>query len=254
MKHKTEEFLHFLMWTCDRLLQPTFRNLTDSFEQWCARTGSDRHINRLIQRQWIETKSQGDSERLMKLTDEGRRMIYGGRDPLENWDRDWDGQWRMIMFDLHLNQNTERQRLRRYLHLRGFGCLQKSVWVTPHPLADEAELLAETKVNAKSMIFLNATPAAGESDEEIVSTTWDFNQINSRWQSYLEMLDTKPNVSLESEKKANALYEWTNAERRAWRHAISADPLLPRLIWPDGYLGEQALKKRNQTMAADTGA
>lgn len=248
MKQKTEEFLYFMLWTCEQLTQPTFRNLTDSFEQWSSRTGADRHLNRVQQREWIESKSEGDSSRVIKLTEAGRRVIFGGRDPLENWDRKWDGQWRMIMFDLHINQNTERQRLRRYLHSRGFGCLQKSVWVTPHPLVDEAELLADTKVNAKSMFFLEARPAAGESDEEIVMETWDFERINSRWKSYLEILESKPSAEFGSDTDTAALYEWSILERRAWRHAISADPLLPRALWPAGYQGEIAWQQRNQSM------
>jgi DNA-binding transcriptional regulator PaaX len=250
MKHKTEEFLYFVLWTCDRLLDPTFRNLSGAFDEWCQRTGVNRHLVRLEQRQFVEAKADGKSGRMLRLTKAGRLAVFGGRDPREHWERAWDGQWQMIMFDLRLDQNTERQRLRRYLHSRGFGCLQKSVWVTPHPLVDEATLLADTKVNARSMFFLHAKPAAGESDEEIVSGTWDFDRINERWQVYLDLLESRPKASLQSDGEAQVFYEWTNAERRAWLHAISIDPLLPKPIWPEGYLGEPAWRQRQDAMAS----
>jgi hypothetical protein len=34
MKPKTEEFLHLLFWSMDKLTRPTFRNLADSYESW----------------------------------------------------------------------------------------------------------------------------------------------------------------------------------------------------------------------------
>lgn len=249
VKQKTEEFLNFMLWNCDRLLNPSFRNLSGPFEAWCQRTGANRHLDRLEQRQLIETRTEPDEKRLLRLTQAGRTAFFGNRDPREHWDRQWDGQWRMIMFDLRLDQNTERQRLRRYLHSRGFGVLQKSVWVTPHPLADEAKLLAETKVNAKSMIFLHARPAAGETDEEIVTTTWDFDQINGRWKGYLDHLETLPRTSLQSERDTQAFYDWTVQERQQWQRAIAPDPLLPKPICPPGYLGEKAWTLRQKAMA-----
>lgn len=245
MKPTIEEFLYFVMWTCDRMPDPTFRNLSGPFEDWCARTGANRHLARLEQRRLIDSKLKG----MLRLTDAGRQAVFGRRDPREHWDTKWDGQWRIIMFDLRLDQNTERQRLRRYLHSRGFGFLQKSVWVTPHSLLDEAKLLTDTKVKAKSMFFLDARPAAGESDEEIVSATWDFERINERWQAYLELLAAAPPASLSSDSEAQTFYEWTSTERRAWLHAISIDPLLPKQLWPDAYLGETAWQERESAMS-----
>jgi hypothetical protein len=32
VKPRTEELLYFMLWSADRLMRPTFRNLTDSYE------------------------------------------------------------------------------------------------------------------------------------------------------------------------------------------------------------------------------
>ena len=36
---KTEELLNLLLWSTDQLMNPSFRNLTDSFETWAYRNG-----------------------------------------------------------------------------------------------------------------------------------------------------------------------------------------------------------------------
>ena len=44
MKPKTEAFLNFLLWSADKLANPTFRNLTDSYESWAYRNGLLRQV------------------------------------------------------------------------------------------------------------------------------------------------------------------------------------------------------------------
>ena len=55
MKAKTEELLYLLLWTCERLVRPTFRNLTDSFESWVYRNGFNRQLAELERRKLVES-------------------------------------------------------------------------------------------------------------------------------------------------------------------------------------------------------
>ena len=57
VKPKTEELLYVLLWTCDRLARPTFRNLTDSFEGWAYNNGLKRQLDVLERMQLIEKKA-----------------------------------------------------------------------------------------------------------------------------------------------------------------------------------------------------
>jgi hypothetical protein len=47
MKTKTEELLNALFWCMDALANPTFRNLTDSYESWAYRRGFLRQMEQL---------------------------------------------------------------------------------------------------------------------------------------------------------------------------------------------------------------
>ena len=73
MKPKTEELLYLLLWSCERLARPTFRNLTDSFEAWAYRNGLHRQLAELERQKFLEaqaTVSAGDGarERVLRLT------------------------------------------------------------------------------------------------------------------------------------------------------------------------------------------
>ena len=105
--------------------------IPESFESWAYRRGILRHLDRLEHREWVETKPGGAVERIYRLTEAGRLMALGGSDPESRWSRGWDCKWRLVAFDLPEKHNASRVRLRRYLKGRGFGYLQKSLWISP---------------------------------------------------------------------------------------------------------------------------
>jgi phenylacetic acid degradation operon negative regulatory protein len=173
----------------------------------------------------------------------------GGRDPQAQWSRHWDGRWRLVLFDVPMGQNARRERLRRYLRGRAFGCLQGSVWVTPDPVHGEREILAGGKVNVESLLLLEARPCAGESDAEIVAGAWDFEPINCRFARHLKVLDECPAGPLRDGAAAQALQRWAADEREAWLAAVTLDPLLPERLLPPDYLGRQSWQRRMDMLA-----
>lgn len=248
MKPQTEELLNLLLWSADRLMNPTFRNLTDSFEGWSYRTGLMRKIASLEEKQMVERDHSQSHDRLYRLTWKGRLHALGGRDPQARWSREWDGRWRLVLFDVPIAQNSHRARLRRYLRERGFGYLQNSVWVTPDSLSDEREVLKGGEVNVESLLLLEARPCAGESDGEIVAGAWDFKQINMRYRQYMKTLGERPTGMIQGEAAARALGRWAANERAAWLAAVAVDPLLPERILPKDYLGRDAWARRVEVL------
>ena len=248
MKAKTEELLNFLLWSADKFMRPTFRNLTDSYESWAYRNGLRRPLSVLKKEELIEVSAGKPEERVYRLTAQGRLHALGGRDPQARWSREWDGRWRLVLFDVPVVRDSHRKRLRRYLHDRGFGCLQGSVWVTPDPLEEERQILVGAKIDVESLLLLDARPCAGESDAEIVEGAWDFERINRRYLRLTKILDEQPKGALRSETAAKALLRWASAEREAWLDAVTNDPLLPERLLPSGYLGQTAWRRRVEVL------
>jgi phenylacetic acid degradation operon negative regulatory protein len=248
MDSKTEEFLFMLLWTCDMFSRPTWRNLTDSFESWAYRNGFSRQLRRLEQRQLLERQPGHSGDRLHRLTRAGRFHALGGRDPEARWNRNWDGRWRLVLFDVPRTYNTTRDKLRRYLQRRGFGYLQNSVWITPDPVDEERGLLSGVSANVESLIWFEARPCAGETDAEIVAGAWDFAEINRCYTVYRQVLDRCSCHRFKTKAAAVEFHHWLSEEREAWLNALSRDPLLPKRLLPDSYLGCKAWRKRLELM------
>jgi phenylacetic acid degradation operon negative regulatory protein len=248
VKPKTEELLYLLLWSCDQMFNPTFRNLTDSFEAWAYRNGLLRQLHALEQQRFLERSVSRPDPRLLRLTEKGRLHALGGRDPEAEWARPWDGQWRLVVYDVPVQQNSRRWKLSRYLRSQHFGCLQNSVWVSPDPLTEQRKILAGAVADVESLILLEARPSAGESDEEIVLGAWDFDAINRCYLAHMSILDSRPSGALRG-KNSRAFHRWASDEREAWQSAVTVDPLLPRPLLPKGYAGRKAWKQRIATLA-----
>jgi DNA-binding transcriptional regulator PaaX len=238
MKPRTEELLYFLLWTADTLMKPSWRHLEgDSFEGWAWRNGLGRRLAELAHQQLIERHPEPNLDRVVRLTDKGKQLALGGRDPMEQWSRTWDGIWRFVLFDVPTGHDHLRQQLLRVLRRRYFGYLQKSVWVTPDPTSDVHAVISETRANPDAFLVIEGKPAAGETDAEIVDGAWDFALINRRYEQYLTLLG-KPLPA------TPRLIEWARRENTAWKAALKTDPLLPSRLLPAGYLGREALQRR----------
>ena len=250
MQPKTEEFLNLLLWSAETLSRPTFRNLNDSYESWAYRNGLMRQVSTLERRQFLERDASSPGDRTFRLSEMGRRHALGGRDPEERWKRTWDGQWRMVLFDVPSGQDSRREKLRRSLRERGFGYVQNSVWITPDPLAEELKILRDGKVDVESLLLLEARPCAGESDLDLVAGGWDFGRINRRYSRHLKVLGERPDGDPGNDAAAKALLRWAGVERAAWLEAVTIDPLLPASLLPGGYLGRQAWQRRVEVLGA----
>lgn len=242
MKAPAEELLYFLLWTADSLMRPTWRNLNGSFESWAWRNGLGRRLAELEQQKLIERRSEPNLERVVRLTEQGRRHVLGGRDPVERWSRPWDRTWRMVLFDLPTAQLELRKRLWRTLRAHHFGFLQNSVWISPDPATSIRQLFGGSAVQADTFLLMEGRPAAGESDEDIVLAAWDFEMINERYEQHLRFLERTP-------PRDERLIEWARREKALWHAAIAADPLLPSVLLPRGYQGRVAFERRQRAFA-----
>jgi phenylacetic acid degradation operon negative regulatory protein len=248
MQPRTEQFLNLLLWSAEMLGRPAFRNLTESYEGWAYRKGLMRQVATLERRGILERDNSSAHDRLYRLTAAGRLHALGGRDPEEQWERNWDGKWRMVLFDVPTGQNAQRERLRRYLRAKCFGYLQNSVWITPDPLEEERKIFGSSRIDVESLLLLEARPCAGESDAEIAAGAWDFENINRRYIRYLKVLEERPRAALRNEAAAKALLRWATAEREAWFNAMTTDPLLPARLLPADYLGRRAWRRRVEVL------
>lgn len=248
MKAKTKELLYLLLWASEMAGRPTFRNLTESFEGWAYRGGLGKQLAHLERQKLLESNENDKGERLHRLTATGREVALGHRDPIAQWKRDWDGKWRMVLFDVPQSQASTRARLRRSLAARSFGYLQDSVWITPDPLSQESQLLGRDPINVESLILLEASACAGESNQQIVAGAWDFEAINEAYAFHQSVLERMPDKPAGDQIGACLWRDWFREEQASWTQVMRLDPLLPEQLHPRGYAGVSSWKRRLKFM------
>ena len=245
---KTEDWLALWLYGAELLLNPSPGKILGGYESVDSRRRFDRHLRRLQQRRLLQS-SRLDGRRTFRLTDRGRLLAHGGRDPAERWGRRWDGRWRMVLFDLPSRRQSARVRLIRWLHQQHFGCLQRSVWVHPDTVALLRPALQEWAADAGKATVVEARCAAGFSDTAIVAAAWNFQKINQCYADYLRVASEASQRMRKGSRSGTALARWLRQERAAWLEAVSRDPLLPQVLLPPGYQGRQAAAARQAALA-----
>ena len=100
---------------------------------------------RMIDAGFIEVKTTAKDKKFFALTDKGRELLLRYRlgELKINKPHRWDGNWRVIVFDISEQKRHVRDLLRRELTGLGLRQLQKSVWVSPYD-CEEIVLLLKT--------------------------------------------------------------------------------------------------------------
>jgi DNA-binding transcriptional regulator PaaX len=101
-------------------------------------------VNRLYRHGHVKIVDTKDGQ-VVKITDKGKTELlkYNLESieiPIQN---PWDGQWRMVFFDIDAKGCRNRFPFQRMLRKLGFFQMQKSVYIYPYPCADEIKYLRE---------------------------------------------------------------------------------------------------------------
>lgn len=103
-----------------------------------------QEIRNLYRSKLVATKQNEDGTFTLKLTDKGKikALTYRFED-MRITKREWDGHWRIVVFDIPEKLRNARDALRIKLRELGFHELQKSVFVFPYECKDEVDFIIE---------------------------------------------------------------------------------------------------------------
>lgn len=172
----------------------------------------------------------------MALTSEGRRHISVEVMPERFWNRQWDGRWYILMYDVPERERRYRDALNRFLTRMRMGCLQKSVFVS---VRDIRPLFYDLNIAAAVAEYANlfeARTVLGQSDQAIVARAWNFGRLRKIQGDYLEACQARLRRPFDAISFA-AVMDTLRAELAEYREVMRVDPLLPKSLWPSDYLG-----------------
>lgn len=248
MKAKTELLLYRLLWLAEKPLRPTYFNLEQSFEGWAYRNGLLNQIHQLEAQGFLEsTQDPASGKRLHRLTEVGRSLVLGGRDPEKAWAASWDQKWRLFLFDIPEHESSKRRQLTRALTKAGCGCLQGSVRISPATPPEIEKLVACDDPDCTHLLLLLADSKGSKVDAKMVDGAWDFEAINTKYQNLQETLERFIQVARSNTR--DSLAQWTASENAASRAALRMDPLLPSELLPKQYIGRKVWKIRSKILA-----
>jgi DNA-binding transcriptional regulator PaaX len=197
----------------------------------------------------VETGGSG-SEGIVRLTALGREVLNGGRLPEEAWSRDWDGAWRLLLFDLPRDARAVRAKFWRWLRASHFGRFQASVWITPDPVPEVSRVAAEAGLD-DSLFTVFSGQVEGKSGRgpDVAAEAWDFQAINRGHESYARFAEHWLGEIDRHGLSPKHLESISREDRKQWGLAVQSDPLLPAELLPTGYQGKSAWKARQRLLA-----
>ncbi|MDD5290221.1 MAG: CRISPR-associated endonuclease Cas2 [Patescibacteria group bacterium] len=78
-----------------------------------------------------------NNNKFIYLTKKGKKIVTKLLIKTKIKKQKWDGQWRILIFDIPENKRRFRDNMRQSLLNLGFIKLQKSVWITPYDIIDD---------------------------------------------------------------------------------------------------------------------
>lgn len=146
----------------------------------------------------------------------------------------WDGKWRIVIFDISENERVVRDSLRFKLISLGFGKLQESVYITPlDVLGDIKEFLKIKKIYGKVIVF-EAKEVFDQNSKVVATQVWKLDEIGKQYGNIIDeakWLEGNSGTNKEKEKLRNDYFQ-----------ILLKDPLLPKELLPNDWLGEEARK------------
>jgi len=244
MKLIYAEILDLFCWGMETLTRPTLSNLLAGYEEYAHRSGSENLLERLEREELLARQGRGKHAKF-SITATGWLRVPQ-TNPAQGWDRPWDGAWRVLTFDLPVQQRRERKRLWEALRSYKLGLLQGSVWLWPHDLTPMLAQMIQAKGVPECFCGFTARELFLCTDAEVVATAWDWEEITRRQDGYLRHPSAVPRV-IQNSKSLAHLAALARSEKQAYDYAFAWDPLLPRSLWPRNYKGA-LVQTRHQSL------
>src|SRR4030042_5253644 len=127
-------------------LAPDVLGTKQDWEKWKQfnQTYLRRSLLRLQKQKLVEVGDEGNKTSI-RISQAGKcRILKYSLEELEiNKPKNWDGCWRLIIYDVSAKKRYYQNLFRREFKRLGFYQLQKSVFLTPYPCQKEIDFLRE---------------------------------------------------------------------------------------------------------------
>lgn len=191
----------------------------------------DSAVGGLIKKGLVEEVESGT----LQLTHAGaelKKSLYWSRRQV------WDGKWRVVVFDIPEKQRHLRDGLRLELKELGFGCWQRSVWVTPFDIMRELNMFLGQHNLSQDVQIVVGERFGGLPDREFAAEIWPLDELNGKYKKLLESWEAELKRESTNEERLQAARKLHNR----YIDILVTDPRLPGDLLPLDWGGEKAAR------------
>lgn len=143
LSHASIVVLNTLFKTGEMVLDDFLTNMGRDYDKRFYYRAQYKRLHNLKRAGYIKVKKNKQNQSFFHLTPKGKLRIlkYLHLEKLKK--RMWDGNFRVIIFDIPESLDKWRRYLRNELKNLGFEHLQESVYITPYPVTGELDQLLE---------------------------------------------------------------------------------------------------------------
>lgn len=196
-------------------------------------------LARLRREGWFGTEALGRetiytlSAKSWAMLDEGRARIF---------DRDtapWDGQWRMVIYEVPEAQRGVREEVRQELAWLGFGPLATSTWISPR---DKLDAVADRLrgIPGLRLDLLTCRAVSAEQDQAMTARCWDLAQLNRDYGQFVKTYRPKLASIRSGELSPLRSLVLRTELIHDYRKFPFRDPDLPAELLPEAWHGTEA--------------
>jgi len=207
-------------------------------------------VSRMMKQGLLQSERKGNksyyelTERGISRVDEAARRIYK-LDPHE-----WDGMWRVVMYNIPEEKRQVRDDFRKELQWSGFGNLSNGCWVSPNNFEKEIHLLV-SKYNIEEYVHLFLSKHIGpQPDIQLVEKCWRLEEIGEKYEEFIDNYSKKYIVHQSVIQSGEMTDEECFIERanlvHVYRKFLFIDPFLPKELLPERWIGNHAALLFNQ--------
>ena len=148
-------------------------------------------ISRMNKQGWVQAEKQGNKS-YYSLTEPGvNRMEEAAKRIFKLKPEEWDGKWRILMYNIPEEIRSIRDELRKELIWSGFGTLSTSTWISPNNLEKQVQSLIR-KYEIKDYVdFFIAEYDGPHENKRLIEKSWDLHEINDRYQDFISHYSQK---------------------------------------------------------------
>ena len=173
-----------------------------------------------------------------RLTGLGRKQLIKNKPVLsQTGGQEWDGFWRIVIFDIAESQRKLRDLLRRQLIKMGFGALQNSTYISCYDYSKEfLEWLDVKGLPGKVLLLESKQKYLGE-PKLLAEKVWGLAAIQVKYKQVIDRVVTRFGI-----KEASKREEFLKKIYRDYLEALIIDPLLPKSLLAEDWGREKAGK------------